>query len=192
MIVNLLWAVVFRKVLKEIFVGELQPDETVDAMREAKLLSTVCVIFIVFYLWWVMRLSLKSLSNHFNEPNTLLKILCMWPADGTETFDHPPNFNLQSLNCHIKKILANNNYFNLPKSDPKPRLSWTTYACDLCAFLVSSNLRCAMQNHAEWPINWLACFLDTHSNLASWINNPGERLMIINLLYIYAVVQFCP
>ena len=50
MIVNLLWAVVFRKVLKEIFVGELQPDETVDAMREAKLLSTVCVIFIVFYL----------------------------------------------------------------------------------------------------------------------------------------------
>lgn len=50
MIVNLLLAVVFRKVLKEIFVGELQPDETVDAMREAKLLSTVCVIFIVFYL----------------------------------------------------------------------------------------------------------------------------------------------
>lgn len=50
MIVNLLWAVVFRKVLKEIFVGELQPDETVDAMREAKLLSTVCVICIVFYL----------------------------------------------------------------------------------------------------------------------------------------------
>ena len=192
MIVNLLWAVVFRKVLKEIFVGELQPDETVDAMREAKLLSTVCVIFIVFYLWWVMRLSLKSLSNHFNEPNSLLKILCMWPADGTETFDHPPNFNLQSLNCHIKKILANNNYFNLPKSDPKPRSSWTTYASDLCAFLVSSNLRCAMQNHTEWPINWLACFLDTHSNLASWINNPGERLMIINLLYIYAVVQFCP
>lgn len=29
------------KVLKEIFVGELQPDETVDAMREAKLLSTL-------------------------------------------------------------------------------------------------------------------------------------------------------
>ena len=69
MIVNLLLAVVFRKVLKEIFVGELQPDETVDAMREAKLLSTVCVIFIVFYLWWVMRLSLQSLCNHFNEPN---------------------------------------------------------------------------------------------------------------------------
>ena len=48
MIVNLLWAGVFRKVLKEIYVGELQPDETVDAMREAKLLSTVCVNFIVF------------------------------------------------------------------------------------------------------------------------------------------------
>jgi len=31
------------KVLKEIYVGELQPDETVDAMREARLLSNVCL-----------------------------------------------------------------------------------------------------------------------------------------------------
>ena len=31
----------YRKVLKEIYVGELQPDETVDAMREARLLSNV-------------------------------------------------------------------------------------------------------------------------------------------------------
>ena len=30
---------VFRKVLKEISVGDLQPDETVDAMHEARLLS---------------------------------------------------------------------------------------------------------------------------------------------------------
>lgn len=30
---------VHRKVLKEISVGDLQPDETVDAMHEAKLLS---------------------------------------------------------------------------------------------------------------------------------------------------------
>lgn len=30
---------VSRKVLKEISVGELQPDETVDAMHEARLLS---------------------------------------------------------------------------------------------------------------------------------------------------------
>ena len=29
----------FRKALKEISVGDLQPDETVDAMREARLLS---------------------------------------------------------------------------------------------------------------------------------------------------------
>lgn len=32
----ILW---FRKVLKEISVGELQPDETVDAVREARVLS---------------------------------------------------------------------------------------------------------------------------------------------------------
>jgi len=36
-----------RKVLKEIFVGELAPDETVDAMREAKLLSTLHHVHIV-------------------------------------------------------------------------------------------------------------------------------------------------
>lgn len=36
-----------RKVLKEIFVGELAPDETVDAMREAKLLSTLDHVHIV-------------------------------------------------------------------------------------------------------------------------------------------------
>ncbi|XP_067052132.1 serine/threonine-protein kinase Nek11-like [Acropora muricata] len=35
------------KVLKEIFVGELAPDETVDAMREAKLLSTLHHVHIV-------------------------------------------------------------------------------------------------------------------------------------------------
>ena len=30
-----------RKVLKQIFVGELQPDDTVDAVREARLLAKV-------------------------------------------------------------------------------------------------------------------------------------------------------
>ena len=34
--------------MKEIFVGELQPDETVDAMREARLLSTVGLIFHIY------------------------------------------------------------------------------------------------------------------------------------------------
>ena len=31
--------------MKEIFVGELQPDETVDAMREARMLSDVSLNF---------------------------------------------------------------------------------------------------------------------------------------------------
>ena len=31
-----------RKVLKQITVAELQPDETVDAVREARLLAKVC------------------------------------------------------------------------------------------------------------------------------------------------------
>ena len=35
--------------MKEIFVGELQPDETVDAMREARLLSNVG-LFVHIYL----------------------------------------------------------------------------------------------------------------------------------------------
>ena len=39
-----LFSLIGRKVLKEIYVGELQPDETVDAMREARLLSNVCLI----------------------------------------------------------------------------------------------------------------------------------------------------
>ena len=34
-------ATVHRKVLKQIFVGELRPDDTVDAVREARLLAKV-------------------------------------------------------------------------------------------------------------------------------------------------------
>ena len=34
-----------RKVLKQIAVSELQPDETVDAVREARLLAKVNLIF---------------------------------------------------------------------------------------------------------------------------------------------------
>ena len=34
----------FRKVLKQIAVAELQPDETVDAVREARLLAKVGVV----------------------------------------------------------------------------------------------------------------------------------------------------
>ena len=33
------WDAAHRKVLKEIAVGDLQPDETVDAVHEARLLS---------------------------------------------------------------------------------------------------------------------------------------------------------
>ena len=33
-----------RKVLKQIFVGELQPDDTVDAVREARLLAKVTLV----------------------------------------------------------------------------------------------------------------------------------------------------
>lgn len=42
--------------MKEIFVGELAPDETVDAMREAKLLSTVSLIY-----WRLLNIYYPSL-----------------------------------------------------------------------------------------------------------------------------------
>ena len=35
-----------RKVLKQILVAELQPDETVDAVREARLLAKVCGLLV--------------------------------------------------------------------------------------------------------------------------------------------------
>lgn len=37
----MLAAILLRKVLKQIFVGELQPDDTVDAVQEARLLAKV-------------------------------------------------------------------------------------------------------------------------------------------------------
>lgn len=40
-VIVMLTATHFRKVLKQIFVGELQPDDTVDAVREARLLAKV-------------------------------------------------------------------------------------------------------------------------------------------------------
>lgn len=60
----MLTATIHRKVLKQIFVGELQPDDTVDAVREARLLAKVTLgeAGTARYLGSTLRMSLANSS----------------------------------------------------------------------------------------------------------------------------------
>ena len=54
-------AVYLRKVLKEISVGDIKPDETVDAVKEARLLAKVGM----FVAWWSNYTIYTQLDNPF-------------------------------------------------------------------------------------------------------------------------------
>ena len=76
---------VCRKVLKQIAVAELQPDETVDAVREARLLAKVSKVAIGMYLLG-SGFPYKVVEWHSIYHSTFGQDLLMWLMECTKNF----------------------------------------------------------------------------------------------------------
>lgn len=86
-----------RKVLKQIAVAELQPDETVDAVREARLLAKVCgcghvsLVGVAMCLMWVWP-SVSCGHDQVSHVGVVMCLLWVWLFMGPLLcwqLDHP-------------------------------------------------------------------------------------------------------